>query len=166
MDRVANCLVPGASVALALGLTWPVFTVRPSACEWTALVQVILGDIMRPKTVSLFDSLWGLWREREVFLSVLLALILPVLKLCVFWLNALSIEWFDTRIPRFFRTISKHAMAEVFVLALLVVVFKSLPGDSHVTLHTGAWSYTDSVILSIAVGVIAHDVPDGKSIPH
>lgn len=168
-NRIAVGLVIGASVAFALGLTWPMFTVRPSAGEWTALVQVFPGNMMRPQTVSLFDGLWVLWREGEVFLAVLLALlslILPVLKLCVIWLNALSIDWFDARILRFFRTISKYAMAEVFVLALLVVVLKSLPGDSHVTLHAGAWAYTGSVILSIAAGVIAHDVPERKSIDH
>ena len=165
MNRFAACLVLVASVAFSLGLILPMFTVRPSAGDLTALVQIFPGDMMRPKTVSLLDGMTVLWHENEQFLAVLLTLlsvVLPVLKLSVLWLNALNIHEIDLWLVKVVRSVSKYAMAEVFVLALLVMIVKSLPGGSRVTLHAGAWAYTASVMISIAAGSMVRVLPKGS----
>jgi len=55
----------------------------------------------------------------------------------------------------FFRAVSHYAMVEVFLVALTVILIKGLPGGSHVSLHSGTWMFTGSVIPSLAASRLA-----------
>ena len=47
------------------------------------------------------------------------------------------------------RQSARYAMVEVFLIALMVLVLKSMPGGSYVELHAGTWLFTASVALSL-----------------
>jgi paraquat-inducible protein A len=150
-------LIVAASMAFGFGLALPLFSVQPSAGEWTPVVRLLSGDQLRSSTVTLPGGILALWREGDYFLALLLALfslMLPAVKLCVLWCEALLITGIHAGVLRFIRTVSKYAMVEVFVIALLVLVIKGLPGGSRITLHAGTYAFSMSVILSLAAGVL------------
>ena len=49
-------------------------------------------------------------------------------------------------------TVGKYSMLDVFVLAVLVVAIKGLPGGSRVEMEAGIYFFAVSVLLSIFTG--------------
>jgi len=146
-----------ACIAFAAGLVLPLFTVRPGAGEWTHVVRMFASEQMREQTYTLLGGILQLWQGEEKLLAIILgmlSLVLPIAKLSVLWWECLpgcgvSLEWM-----RFFRMVSRYAMVEVFVIALLVILIKGLPGGSQITLHAGTWAFSASVIISLIASQI------------
>ncbi len=103
-------------------------------------------------TVSVLTALADLWRERQLFVFVLLALftlLVPLLKLALLarvWNGVLhrrharSLEWLAQY--------GKWSMLDVFVVAVLLVSVK-LGALGHVELHYGLYAYAASVLLAM-----------------
>jgi len=51
-------------------------------------------------------------------------------------------------------------MLDVFVLAVLVIAVKGLPGDSKVVIEWGAAAFCASVLLSIYISLHIKEMPD------
>ena len=69
--------------------------------------------------------------------------------------EAFSISFASTAFGRMFAALAPYAMVEVFLLALLVLVIKGLPGGSRIELQSGAWLFAGSVLLSLlAAGLL------------
>ena len=49
--------------------------------------------------------------------------------------------------------LGKFSMVDVFVIALLVVTIKGLPGGTRVSLGWGFWCFATAVLLSLAIPV-------------
>ncbi len=152
LRHIVSWLVLLSSVAFGAGLVLPLLTIQPGAGAWTALVRLVAADQLRPHSLTLPGGIYELWEGGEVCLALLLglvSLVLPVVKLSVLWwecnmIGGIGVAWF-----RFFQAVSRYAMLEVFVIALLVMVVKTLPSGSHVTLHLGTAAFALSVILSL-----------------
>ncbi|MCP4848407.1 MAG: paraquat-inducible protein A, partial [Verrucomicrobiaceae bacterium] len=49
----------------------------------------------------------------------------------------------------FLRAVSRYAMLEVFLVALTVLLIKEMPGGSRITLQSGFYTFSTSVLLSL-----------------
>ena len=149
MSRVSvgsACLLFG----LALGL--PVFSLTPGVGELTGWLRLLKPDEMATSTQSLLGGIRLLWMDGNPLLAVILisfCLILPLSKFLILWGECYGMPLAGSIWGRFCRTTAPYAMVEVFVLALLVMVVKGLPGGSLIMIQSGAWCFTGSVLLSL-----------------
>jgi len=135
---------------LALGL--PVFSLTPGVGELTGWLRLLKPDQMATTTQSLLGGIRLLWVDGNPFLACILitfCLILPISKFLILWGEAYGMPLSGSIWGRFCRATAPYAMVEVFVLALLVMVVKGLPGGSLIVIQTGAWCFTGSVLLSL-----------------
>ena len=91
----------------------------------------------------------------DFFLAVLLGLfsvISPIIKLSLYWYatNLCDSPKFKSVLQKI-HYVGKFSMAEVFALALIIVVIKSFPGGSSAELEWGAYVFSFSVICSMIV---------------
>ena len=150
--RMVPWLVALSSIAFGAGIVLPLFTIQPGAGVWTSLVRLCAADQMQSRTLTLPGGILQLWQGGEVGLTILLgllSLVLPIAKLSVLWWECFLVGDMPEPFFDFFRAISRYAMVEVFVVALLVMLVKSLPGGSSITLHLGTAAFTASVVLSL-----------------
>jgi len=137
-------------VFFGIALAAPIFSVTPGAGEFTAWLRLIKPDLMGKITQTLPGGIRLLWESGDIALSCLLAafcVLLPVLKNIVLWAEALHLDVARTVGGRLLAASAPYAMVEVFVLAILVLAIKGLPGNTSIVLHPGAWFFTASVIL-------------------
>ena len=135
---------------LALGM--PVFSLTPGVGELTGWLRLLKPDEMATTTQSLLGGIRLLWLDGNPLLaSVLTAfcLILPISKFLILWGEAYGMPLSGSIWGKFCRATAPYAMVEVFVLALLVMVVKGLPGGSLIVIQAGAWCFTGSVLLSL-----------------
>lgn len=150
--RLVPWLIAFSSIGFGAGIVLPLFTIQPGAGEWTSLVRLFVADEMQSRTLTLPGGILKLWQDGEIALAALLgllSLVLPIIKLSVLWWECIAVRGMSESFLGFFRAISRYAMAEVFVIALLMMIVKSLPGGSHIELHLGTVAFTGSVILSL-----------------
>jgi uncharacterized paraquat-inducible protein A len=140
------CLSFGAALAL------PVFSITPGAGDLTGWVRMIRPQDMAQIQQSLIGGIHLLWIDGNPLLACVLTgfcLILPFFKFTVLWGEAYGIELHGTLWGRLCRITAPYAMVEVFVLAILVMIVKGLPGGSVISVEAGAWCFASSVILSL-----------------
>lgn len=155
--NVTRFLIALSSFCLGLGLTGPTLTISPQAGELTWIIKIIAPEELAVSTYSIMGVIHKLFQTGDLFLAVILALfsvLSPVLKLSLYWYAS---GFRDSRkFDRMLQTIhyvGKFSMAEVFALALIIVVIKSFPGGSSAELEWGALVFTLSVISSMAVSL-------------
>lgn len=148
----ARLFVGLASFLFGLALGMSVFSLTPGVGELTGWLRLMKPDEMATTSQSLLGGIRLLWLDGNPFLaSVLTAfcLILPISKFLILWGEAYGIPLGGSIWGRFCRATAPYAMVEVFVLALLVMVVKGLPGGSLIVIQSGAWCFTGSVLLSL-----------------
>ena len=163
-QRVSLLLVAFSCLAFGIALPTPLFSVHPAAGDWTELVENFSPGALEPKIYNLPGGIAELWREGEVFLALLLSclsLALPVAKLCVVWWEAAGLQHISPAVITIFRASARYAMVEVFLIALMVLVLKNMPGGSRVELHVGTWLFTASVLLSLVATQLASGSKNG-----
>ena len=98
----------------------------------------------------------GVIEGDDIFLGMILALfsvVFPVGKLGLYWVAAGCGPDLGsaTGLLKWTHRAGKFSMAEVFALALMVVVVKTLPGDTTASVEWGAYVFVGSVIGAIFV---------------
>lgn len=155
---VTRILISLASVFLALGLVAPTLTITPKAGDYTWLIKIFAPEQLDAITYSIVGVIQKLYQMEDLFLAVLLSIfsvVSPIIKLSLYWI-ATSSNLGKTQIESNLKKINfigKFSMAEVFALALIIVVIKSFPGGSSAHLEWGAYIFTLSVIFSLVVAL-------------
>ena len=144
------------SVLLGLGLVAPTLTIVPGAGELTWLVEIFSPEELVPTTYSIVGVISKLFDVGDWFLGAtlfLFSVVFPVGKLALYWIaSGLAREEKESSyLLKWTNRAGKFSMAEVFALALMVVVVKSLPGDSEAMVRWGAYVFVASVIGAIIV---------------
>jgi paraquat-inducible protein A len=150
--KLAAGLVALCCLAFGMALVLPLFSIQPAAGRWTGLAKLLAADQFAARSFTLLGGIVILWRENERILAILMGLIslvFPLLKLSVLWWEIFLVSSLSKNFLRFVRAISRYAMVEVLLIALLVLVIKGMPGGSEVKIQAGAWCFTASVILSL-----------------
>jgi len=153
--NLTRFLIACSSILLGLGLIGPTLTIFPKAGDLTWFIKIIAPEELAVSTYSILGVIQKLFQTNDLFLAILLALFSvfsPVLKLSFYW-HATGLKN-----PKKFKSmlevihyIGKFSMAEVFALALIIVVIKSFPGGSTAQLEWGAYLFTFSIICSMLV---------------
>lgn len=138
-------LVLGITLALALlfPISWfaPLMTVKASFAFWGSGVEV-----------SLISTLQSLWAEDPALALLLsfLTLAAPLLKLLG---TALLVTgMLSPKTKPVIWLLGRMAMADVFLIAIYMVIFKGLDVGS-ITLNWGLWAYTVAVVASLALSL-------------
>ncbi len=154
LARVAlaiSCLFFGAALAL------PIISITPGAGELTQWLRLLKPDAMATITQTMFSSIYHLWEGGDRVLAavlVLFCLALPLGKFFALGCEAFSVAFASTTFGRLVAATAPYAMVEVFLLALLVLVIKGLPGGSRIELQSGAWLFAASVLLSLVAAAL------------
>ncbi len=166
-SRQQQVLLVVASVLLSVGLFAPCMTLQPSFGNVTWLARLIDPDLVAPTTYSLFGGICSLLSDGNFFVGMvvlLFSVVFPLWKLGVYWVATVRLEhgqepgvsvcWVNR--------LGKWSMLDVFVLAVLVVAVKGLPGGSRVTIEWGAAAFCASVLLTIYISLHISEL-SGKS---
>ena len=143
-------------ILLGLGLTAPTLTIVPSAGELTWLVEIFSPEDLATTTYSILGVIKKLFASGDWFLGgilVLFSVAFPVAKLALYWVATGCGPDLGraTDLLKWTHRAGKFSMAEVFALALMVVVVKTLPGGSTAELQWGAYVFVASVLGAILV---------------
>jgi uncharacterized paraquat-inducible protein A len=96
------------------------------------IVELFDAAAVKDRQILLLESIWSLWSTGEWILALVIgvcALLLPILKFLLLYLEHAKSS---IRVPVKLRDmISKLAMAEVFLIALILVVIKEMPGGTE-----------------------------------
>ena len=142
-----------SSIFLGIGLVAPTMTIVPKAGELTWLIEILDPESMLPVTFSIVGIIIELANSMEWLLVTVLtffSVLFPITKLYLFWAASCesredsNIGWIASIVGK----LSKFSMAEVFVLSLVLISLKALPGGTDVQLEYGCMIYLLSVIFS------------------
>ncbi|MEH6835246.1 MULTISPECIES: paraquat-inducible protein A [Falsihalocynthiibacter] len=132
--RIANLLL-----LIAFPIAW-----------FAPLLRAGLLPLFRLSEISVVSGLQSLWKT-DIFLAVLvtvLALLAPYLK--TVGLALVQFDLLDRRVLPALRVLGKLAMADVFLLALYIVVVKGI-GVGRVETGWGLYAFTGCVLASFAI---------------
>ena len=153
--NLTRFLIACSSILLGLGLIGPTLTIFPKAGDLTWFIKIIAPEELAVSTYSILGVIQKLFQTNDIFLAVILAMFSvfsPVLKLSFYW-HATGLKdskKFNSTL-QIIHYVGKFSMAEVFALALIIVVIKSFPGGSTAQLEWGAYLFTFSIICSMLV---------------
>ena len=154
-----------ALVALAVGLTTPILSLEASR-----ELPVIGQTLFQFQSKGVLSSIQALRGHGDLWLALLLFLfsvLLPTLKTLVALLTLFSRSHsLSLHGLRLSRHLGKWSMADVFVVALLVVFFSTdQPGGlTHAEIQAGLWFFAAYVLLSLVGSqLIATSWPDPAS---
>lgn len=153
--NITRLLIAFSSILLGLGLIAPTLTIYPKAGDLTWIIEIIAPKELAVSTYSILGVIQKLFQSNDHFLAILLLLFSvfsPALKLTFYWYAAILKDSNKLHsVLQIVHYIGKFSMAEVFVLALIIVVVKSFPGGSTAELEWGAYLFILSVICSMMV---------------
>lgn len=152
-----------AAVTLGLGLAGPCMTIVPRLGQFTGWVRALRPDQLEPTTYSILSGIDALRLHGNRGLAALLlafSVLFPILKLAAMaWAAAaLHLGVRPHLAVKLAAHLGKFSMLDVFVIGLLVLAIKGLPGGSEVQLRWAVWSFAASVALSILGSIALHNV--------
>ncbi|MES9900478.1 MAG: paraquat-inducible protein A [Sedimenticola sp.] len=147
-----------AFITLAVGLTTPILSLEASK------ELPLLGEtVFQFQSKGILTTITSLWQHNNAWLAALLFLfsvIIPLAKTLTTWLTLFSrTHYFSLHGLHLSRHLGKWSMADVFVVAILVVFF-SAAGEGSMTqaeVQAGLWFFAAYVLLSlVGTQLIAH----------
>ena len=163
MRHIAPLILAVACVLFGAALSLPVFSITPSVGDLTGWVRMIRPQDMAQIQQALMAGIRLLWADGNPALAVILTvfcLVFPLFKFTVLWTEVYGGRVNPGILGRICRATAPYAMVEVFVLALLVMVIKGLPGGSLIVIQSGAWCFTGSVLLSLMAAQLLKPMPN------
>ena len=159
-------LLWAAHILLGLGLAAPCMTVVPRMGAHTGLAEW-LGLLDEPRTYSLLSGIRALIGGDGFWIGLLLlsfSVVFPIAKLIA--LRVAIGSGASNRLHRVLRGIGKYSMADVFVVALLVVVSKTFPGGTTIELRWGIYAFAVAALLTMLVTTLADRRSRGEQQQH
>jgi hypothetical protein len=150
LDDLGYAALGVALVALIVGLTTPILSLEASK-----QLPVLGQTLFQFQSKGILSSIQSLRAHGDVWLALLLFLfsvVLPALKTLIAFLTLFSqTHSFSLRGLKLSRHLGKWSMADVFVVATLVVFFSSNEpgGMTHAEIQAGLWFFATYVALSL-----------------
>jgi paraquat-inducible protein A len=155
----ARVLIVVSAVLLGAGLAGPCMAIEPSFGSLDGWVRLLKPAMARPTRYSVFGGITTLIRNGNVALGVLLfafSVVFPTIKLGV--MAAATAALAEGRPAGALMKLAHHAgkfsMLDVFVVGLIVLAIKGLPGGSRVTLGWGVAAFSASVVIGIVAALL------------
>ena len=147
-------LVNIAVVCLGFGLLLPVIRIDPGDGTIRRFIMAFITP--GPSTYSILSSVWALIKTgaaMDILLGIIIFLfsvVFPIMKLGVFY-SVLSGGNPNGRFPEFVHNWGRFSMLDVYVVAILILAIRSLPGGAQIQPSWGLILFTISVLLSLYV---------------
>lgn len=154
--RPARGLLAASSLLLGLGLVAPCMSIIPRIGSLTPFAAVLNPALDSVQQVSIYDGVISLFREGQVGIALVIfffSIFFPLAKLTLLWIAADQLTHSTATHAMLGRLekLGKLSMLDIFVLAIIVVSFKHLPGDSILSIEWGAYVFMVSILLSLPV---------------
>jgi paraquat-inducible protein A len=154
---VRACIAASA-VLLGAGLAGPCMSILPAFGKYEGWVRLLKPDLARPTRYSVLGGITTLIENGSVGLGLLLlafSVFFPTIKLAVMAAATSALSQGRSTGPLLLLAhhAGKFSMLDVFVVGLIVLAIKGLPGGSRVTLGWGVGAFAASVVLSILAGM-------------
>jgi len=145
-----------ASVCFGLGVFGPAMTIVPRFGEFTHLMNFVKPGFSSPAKVSVLDGLRVMYEHGEYAVGILIlvfSVLFPIWKLGALWDGVLRASNGDcpSGSLRFIEKLGKFSMLDVYVMALVAIAVKGLPGGSAVELNWALAPFSLSVLLAMYV---------------
>jgi len=147
-----------SSLTLAVGLFAPCMTIHPGFGGYSVVVKILKPKLAQPRSYSIISGIYSMLTGGSIGIGVvifLFSVVFPIWKISLFYNHLVEKEegCDSSYLTNTLHKIGKFSMLDVFVMVLLVVASKSLPGGTQVKLNWGIASFAFSVILSLYVSV-------------
>lgn len=152
--RLITILIFLSNTLLAIGLFAPCMHIEPSYGEFDTLVRLVHPKLGEATNLSIIGGIQILYADGKYFLSIILfifSVIFPLWKLSILWQNILVVRagGLVTRSLKTIEKLGKFSMLDIFVIAILVMVLKGLPGGTEIQIGWGVFSFATSILLSL-----------------
>jgi paraquat-inducible protein A len=153
---ILRALILADSALLGIGLCASCMTIFPGYGGFDALVKILAPHHSEPRSFSIVSGLLHLFQEGQWFIGGIIAgfsLLFPIWKLCVLWQSMTRLRLGSPlgKELHWVELLGKFSMLDIFVLALLVLAIKGLPGGTQVRIDWGMYCFFVSIILSMLV---------------
>jgi len=141
-------------VTLPFALLLPLFTFSPSLGD--PLVDGIYDyaepGSLTPKTYSVLGGIAQLFKDGDVVVAIVLlffSVFFPAVKLALLWGVLFRPDPSKKRLIRRLESLGPWSMADVFVVSVMLLAFKSFPGGTTFSVQRGYYLFLASVVLSL-----------------
>ena len=145
----------GSFLLLLTGILLPCMTIHPKVGEYTFIAKMLAPKEFEVTSYSILGGILTMIKNGSTGIGVLLFLfsvLFPIWKLATFIYYTYRTKKSPSKSLRVALNLGKYSMLDVFVLALLVIAVKGLPGGSRMDLEAGVYFFTASVLLSLFIG--------------
>ena len=149
-------LVNIAVVCLGFGIMLPVM--RIDANDGTIKGFIMAFITPGPSSYSILSSIWALIKNAtvmDIFLGVIIFLfsvVLPIVKLGLFY-HILNGGTPNKGITQFVHKWGRFSMLDVYIVAILILTIRSLPGGAQIKPSWGLILFTVSILLSLYISM-------------
>src|SRR5436189_5420891 len=152
-------LVVASALLLGAGLAGPCMAVQPAFGKLDGWVRLLKPDLARPTRYSVIGGIVTLIQNGYAALGLLLlafSVLFPTVKLALMSGStaALAAGSPAGALVRLAHHAGKFSMLDVFVVGLMVLAIKGLPGGSRITLGWGVAAFAASVVLSMIAALV------------
>jgi paraquat-inducible protein A len=134
-------------------------TIAPSFGNFTGVVRMLQPSFTQPTTFSVIRGIGSLLSEGKYGISLVLfvfSILFPVVKLSVIWMVLYELISHEGKVPKLLERLGKYSMIDVFVMALLILAIKGLPGGSQISLRWGLVVFGAAALLTIELARALH----------
>lgn len=145
----------GSLCLLITGILLPCMTVYPQAGAYTSFIKMLMPSKFEVTTYSILSGILSMMKSGNIAIGLMLfvfSVIFPIWKLGTFIYVTYRKKKSPSKSLELAVMLGKYSMLDVFVLAVLVIAIKGLPGDSKLELEAGIYFFSASVLLSLFLG--------------
>jgi len=140
-------------VIFTIGVFAPCLKVTPHLGDggsYDFLGKLFYGDSFNPVIMSIFDTIYQLLKGGDYFIGAVIlvfTILFPVFKMFLIF------EHFFTKVAnpkriKLILSLSKYSMLDVFVIGLILLSIKVLPGGSTAQIQLGSLAFAANVLLT------------------
>ncbi|MGJ8656257.1 MAG: paraquat-inducible protein A [Akkermansiaceae bacterium] len=160
------CLLILSSFTLGIGILAPTMQTEPRLTlydgDYTEIMNLLFPEEFKTSSYSIIEGIQHMWSAGSKGIASLIfafSVVFPILKILILWLASLKLT--EAKCPgkslKLVEKLGKFSMIDVFVISVLIVTVKGLPGGSQIHAAWGLYIFAISVILSIIAGyMLAH----------
>lgn len=175
--KTAFTLLSLSAITLGIGLLAPTMMTEPRLNiyqgDYTEVMTILFPEDFSKASFSIIQGIQLMWNQGSKGLASLIfgfSVIFPILKLLILW--AASQKLTQGKCPgstlKIVEKLGKFSMIDVFVISLLIITIKGLPGGSQIHAQWGLYAFCTSVLLSMIAGLIiaqkAHNLSEPTQI--
>ena len=143
---------------LGVGIMAPTMRTEPRLDlydgDYTEIMNILFPEEFKTSSYSILDGISLMWDSDSKGIAAVIfgfSIVFPIGKLLILWLATNRIQ--DAQCPgkalKMVEKLGKFSMIDVFVIAVLIVTIKGLPGGSQIHAEWGLYVFAISVFLSI-----------------